>query len=241
MLSAIMKEKIELLKLVEDLKNKYDEAKVILKDQEKQILKISGDNYHMSKETGCLSEVNQKLESDLCRLHKELGEAKTRQESLSSELQKGIGEIELWETQAATSFAELQISTVFEVLFEGRIHELTEACENLEDRSNSKEMEIEFLKERVSTLEGEKGGLQAQLAAYTPAVISVKNCISSLEKHTLFHCGPLTIEDEKAKVISIYSARLKFQLFQNQDDTNCFLNASFHYYLILVLTACINS
>jgi chromosome segregation ATPase len=241
MLSAIMNEKIELLKLVEDLKNKYDEAKVILKDQEKQILKISGDNYHMSKETGCLSEVNQKLESDLCRLHKELGEAKTRQESLSSELQKGIGEIELWETQAATSFAELQISTVFEVLFEGRIHELTEACENLEDRSNSKEMEIEFLKERVSTLEGEKGGLQAQLAAYTPAVISVKNCISSLEKHTLFHCGPLTIEDEKAKVISIYSARLKFQLFQNQDDTNCFLNASFHYYLILVLTACINS
>lgn len=203
MLSAIMNEKIELLKFVEDLKNKYDEAKVMLKDQEKQILKISDDNYNLSKETGCLSEVNQKLESDLCRFHKELGEVKTRQESLSSELQKGRGEVELWETQASKSFAELQISSVFEVLFSGRIHELTEACESLEDRSNSKDMEIEFLKERVSTLEGEKGGLQAQLAAYTPAVISVKNCISSLEKHTLFHRGPHAIEDEKAKEANV--------------------------------------
>jgi chromosome segregation ATPase len=202
-ISAITNEKTELHKLVEDLKSKYDEAKVILEDQEKQILKLSADNELQSKETGCLQEVNQKLESDLWRLHEELEESKIREESLSSELQKGRDEIELWESQAAIFFAEQQVSTVCEMLFEGKIRELIEACESLEDRSDSKDMEIEMLKERVSTLKGENGGLQAQLAAYTPAVISFKNCISSLEKHTLFHYKPHAVENEEAKVISI--------------------------------------
>ena len=202
-ISAITNEKTELHKLVEDLKSKYDEAKVILEDQEKQILKLSADNELQSKETGCLQEVNQKLESDLWRLHEELEESKIMEESLSSELQKGRDEIELWESQAAIFFAEQQVSTVCEMLFEGKIRELIEACESLEDRSDSKDMEIEMLKERVSTLKGENGGLQAQLAAYTPAVISFKNCISSLEKHTLFHYKPHAVENEEAKVISI--------------------------------------
>ncbi|KAF5462672.1 hypothetical protein F2P56_018660 [Juglans regia] len=199
MFNAITNEKIELHKLVEDLKNKYEEGQVILKDQEKQILKLSAENDHQSQDMGCLREVNQKLESDLCRLHEELREAKTREESLSSELQKGGDEIALWETQAATSFTELQISSVCEVLFEGRIQELTIACENLENMSISKDIEIELLKERVSSLEGENGGLHAQLAAYTPAVISVKDCISSLEKHTLSNYRLHAAQNEKAK------------------------------------------
>ncbi|KAI7984665.1 Protein NETWORKED 1A [Camellia lanceoleosa] len=47
-----------------------------------------------------------------------------------------------------------------------------------------KDMDIELLKERISTLEAENGGLKAQLAVYVPAVISLKDCISSLENHT---------------------------------------------------------
>ncbi|KAK9984254.1 hypothetical protein SO802_033779 [Lithocarpus litseifolius] len=125
-------------------------------------------------------------------------EAKIREERLSSELQKGRDETELWDSQAATFFSEQQRSSVCEVLFEGKIRELIEACESLEDRSNSKDMKIELLKDRISTLEFENGGLQAQLAAYTPAVISFKNCISSLEKHTLFNYKPLTVENEEA-------------------------------------------
>ncbi|KAG2693701.1 hypothetical protein I3760_08G109300 [Carya illinoinensis] len=199
MFSAITNEKIELHKLVVDLKNKYEEGQVILKDQEKQILKLSAENDHQSQDMGYLREVNLKLESDLCRLHEEIREAKTREESLSSELQKGGDEIALWETQAATSFAELQISIVWEVLFEGRIQELTIACESLEKMSISKDIEIELLKERVSSLEGENGGLHAQLAAYTPAVISVKDCISSLEKRTLSNHRLHAAQTEKAK------------------------------------------
>ncbi|XP_030947574.1 protein NETWORKED 1D [Quercus lobata] len=125
-------------------------------------------------------------------------EAKIREEMLSSELQKGRDETELWESQAATFFSEQQSSSVCEVLFEGKIRELIEACESLEDRSNSKDMKIELLKDRISTLEFENGGLQAQLAAYTPAVISFKNCISSLEKHTFFNYKPLAVENEEA-------------------------------------------
>ncbi|KAL7200730.1 hypothetical protein ACSBR1_032625 [Camellia fascicularis] len=47
-----------------------------------------------------------------------------------------------------------------------------------------KDMDIELLKERISTLQAENGGLKAQLAVYVPAVISLKDCISSLENHT---------------------------------------------------------
>ncbi|KAG6647583.1 protein NETWORKED 1D-like [Carya illinoinensis] len=160
---ATANEKRQLHKLVEDLKDKYDEAKLIIKDQEKQILKLSANNDDQSKEMGCVREVNQKLESDLCRLCEELRSATIREESLNSEMRKGTEEIKLWESQAAAFFAELQISNVREVLFEGRIHDLAIACESLENRSNCKDTEIVLLKERVSTLEGEKEGLEESL------------------------------------------------------------------------------
>ncbi|KAG2697036.1 hypothetical protein I3760_07G087600 [Carya illinoinensis] len=160
---ATANEKRQLHKLVEDLKDKYDEAKLIIKDQEKQILKLSANNDDQSKEMGCVREVNQKLESDLCRLCEELRSATIREESLNSEMRKGTEEIKLWESQAAAFFAELQISSVREVLFEGRIHDLAIACESLENRSNCKDTEIVLLKERVSTLEGEKEGLEESL------------------------------------------------------------------------------
>ncbi|KAG6703570.1 hypothetical protein I3842_07G090800 [Carya illinoinensis] len=295
---ATANEKRQLHKLVEDLKDKYDEAKLIIKDQEKQILKLSANNDDQSKEMGCVREVNQKLESDLCRLCEELrsatireeslnsemrkgteeiklwesqaaaffaelqissvrevlfegrihdlaiaceslenrsnckdteivllkervstleGEKEGLEESLNSEMQKGTEEIKLWESQAAAFFAELQISSVREVLFEGRIHELTIACESLENRSNCKDTEIELLKERVSTLEGENRGLQAHLAAYTPAVISVKHSVSSLEKHTLFHSRLSAVENEKAKDVLLVT-RPHAEIYQHMDE-----------------------
>ncbi|KAL4602923.1 hypothetical protein ACB092_10G088400 [Castanea dentata] len=145
-------------------------------------------------------------------------EAKIREKRLSSELQKGRDETELWESQAATFFTEQQSSSVCEVLFEGKIRELIEACESLEDRSNSKDMKIELLKDRISTLEFENGGLQAQLAAYTPAVISFKNCISSLEKHTLFNYKPLAVENEEAVDAHLMTHPIAESLQQRDED-----------------------
>ena len=100
-------------------------------------------------------------------------------------------------TQASTLFAELQIFAVNETLFEGKVCELADACENLERRNYSKDMESEHLKERVSELEVENGRLCEQLIAYVPAVSALNDCITSLEMQTLAHEKPHDHEESK--------------------------------------------
>ncbi|XP_027349957.1 protein NETWORKED 1D-like isoform X2 [Abrus precatorius] len=199
MFSALNDEKTELQRLVEDLKSKYDEAKEILEDQASQILKLSSDKDRQNEELGCLCEVNQKLEAKMRHLHQELGETKLREEKLSYELLKGTNEIEQWETKAATLYTRLQISAVNETLFEGKVHELANACQNLERRSNFEGMESEMLKERVNRLEGENGRLHGQLAAYVPAVSALNDCITSLEMQTLVQAKPHDFKVSKVK------------------------------------------
>ncbi|KAJ6938105.1 hypothetical protein NC651_004718 [Populus alba x Populus x berolinensis] len=94
---------------------------------------------------------------------------KTGRKILSHELVKERNEVELQESQAVALFAELQISAVREALFEGKLRELLQICESLEDGNCSKDMEIDQLKERVSTLEGGNAELKALVAAYLPA------------------------------------------------------------------------
>lgn len=183
-LRVVQNEKVELQNIMEDLKREYDEVKTIEEDQEKKILKLSEDIDWQKKESGCLRNLNQSLEADLLTLHAKHEETVIREQTLSSELQNERNRAELWETEATTFFGLLQISTVREALFEGMVRELTVACQGLEDETNSKGMDIELLKERVSTLEDANGGLKVQLAAYTPAVDSLKDCLSSLENHT---------------------------------------------------------
>ncbi|KAL2663953.1 hypothetical protein AAZV13_02G130300 [Glycine max] len=197
MFHVLHTEKTELQRMVEDLKIKYDEARVMLEEQANQILKLSSDKDHQNEELLCLSEVNQKLESEMGYLRQELGETKLREKKLGDEVLKGTNEIEQWETQASTLFAELQISAVNETLFEGKVCELADACENLERRNYSKDMESEHLKERVSELEVENGRLCEQLIAYVPAVSALNDCITSLEMQTLAHEKPHDHEESK--------------------------------------------
>lgn len=110
-------------------------------------------------------------------------------------------EIQLWETQAAVFFGELQSSSTCETLLEGKFNELIQACESLEDRSNSKDLEIELLKEKVGTLEEENRGLEAQLGMYIPAITSLKDCMTSLENHALLQSMPSKLETEESQVI----------------------------------------
>ncbi|XP_044503345.1 protein NETWORKED 1D-like [Mangifera indica] len=184
-LNTIQNETTELHKIMEDLKCKLDEAKMVQEEQEKQILKLSEDYDHQIKHTSYIQEANLKLETELGKLHVELEETKHREESLNHELEKARDEGHLWETQAVTFFSELQISSVFEAVFKEKTHDLTNACENLEGIRNTKDMEIDILKERVSTLEGENGGLKAQFAASIPVVISLGEYVRSLEYQTL--------------------------------------------------------
>ncbi|KAK7345846.1 hypothetical protein VNO77_16458 [Canavalia gladiata] len=199
MFHVLLTEKTELQRMVEDLKIKYDETKVMLEEQVNQILKLSSDKDHQDDELRRLCEVNHKLESEMMHLHQELGETKLREKKLSYELHKGTDEIEQWETQASTLFVELQISAINETLFEGKVCELAETCENLQCRNYSKDRESEQLKERVSELEVENRRLCDQLASYVPAVSSLNDCITSLEIQTLANAKPNDYEESKVK------------------------------------------
>ncbi|GLT36360.1 hypothetical protein SLA2020_107440 [Shorea laevis] len=199
MLGAAQDEKTELQKIMEDLKRKYEEVCMTRGNQEKQIMKLSEDYDHQRRETGCLQEANQKLDVELLKLHQELEKTKYAEEILSTELLKGRNETELWEIQASVLFGELQISVVHEALLEGKLYELNGAFEVLENQSTSKDIEVDELKERISTLEGENGGLKAQMAAYVPAVNSLRDCITSLENCILVHAKHPASENEKLK------------------------------------------
>ncbi|KAB2605359.1 CAP-Gly domain-containing linker protein 1 [Pyrus ussuriensis x Pyrus communis] len=205
--NALQNEKQELHALVEDLSGKYDEAKVVREHQEKQIFKLSADNEHQTKETWSLREVNQELESELRKMHGEAEKTKTKEESLINELQKERQEIEMWLFQAVTFFGELQTSTIRETLFEGKVRELIEACQILEDRSNSNGIENKIMKERVRASEDKNGGLQAQLAAYIPVVMSLKECITSLEKHMLADTGSHKLNTEESEDAFLHAER----------------------------------
>ncbi|XWS36330.1 hypothetical protein CRYUN_Cryun20dG0075900 [Craigia yunnanensis] len=196
-LCASQEVRAQLHKVVEDLKTKYEEVKLIGEDQKKQILKLSGDYDHQSKETESIHQANQKFAAELSKFHEELEERKHREESSSVELQKGRNEVELWEIQAAALFGELQISAIREALLEEKVHELSKECEVLESRSNSKAMEVEELERSVRISERENGGLKAQLAAYVPAVVSLMDSVTSLE--TLLHPKLPTDYNEEVK------------------------------------------
>ncbi|XVF71863.1 hypothetical protein PTKIN_Ptkin12aG0073500 [Pterospermum kingtungense] len=203
MLSASQEERAQLNRVVEDLETKYEEVKLIGEEQKKQILKLSGDCDHQCKEMESVCQSNQKFEAELLKLNEELEERKHREESLIVELQKGRNEVELWETQAAALFGELQISAVREALLEEKAYELSKECEVLESSSNAKAVEVGELERSVRILERENGELKAQLVAYDPAVESLMDSVASLESRTLLHPKLSTDYIEEVKVISV--------------------------------------
>ncbi|XVF71867.1 hypothetical protein PTKIN_Ptkin12aG0073900 [Pterospermum kingtungense] len=81
MLSASQEERAQLNRVVEDLKTKYEEVKLIGEVQKKQILKLSGDCDHQFKEMESIRQSNQKFEAELLKLNEELEERKHREES----------------------------------------------------------------------------------------------------------------------------------------------------------------
>ncbi|KAF7152867.1 hypothetical protein RHSIM_Rhsim01G0272700 [Rhododendron simsii] len=123
----------------------------------------------------------------------------TAMENEKSELQKEVEDMKMEHDEVTKCFGEVQISTVLLAVLEGKVVELTEACKSLEDRTASKDAHIELLEERKSTLEGENGVLKAQLAAYAPAINSLKDCISSLENLGCLHRELQETNDKKVK------------------------------------------
>ncbi|KAG5554655.1 hypothetical protein RHGRI_012268 [Rhododendron griersonianum] len=168
----------ELCKTVDGLKRQHENL-------EMHIVKLSEENMRQNKDIECLLEVNGYLESELGISHAEIEDHRIREENLSSELQEISNEFEIWESEATTFYFDLQVSSVREILFENKVHELTGVCESLENESASKTVEIEKMKERVGFMETEIGELKTQLFAYAPAIESLRDNIASLEGNIL--------------------------------------------------------
>ncbi|GAB4851048.1 hypothetical protein Ancab_030346 [Ancistrocladus abbreviatus] len=160
-----------------------EHLKVTREKLEKQILELSQYNRSQDEVIGNLQEANQKLESDVGFLREEIEERKIREVILSSELHGRNSEFELWEAEAASFYFDLQISGIREVLFENKVQELSGLCEDLEVVSFRRSVEMEMMKEKVILLESEAERLKTQLAAYAPAVASLKYYVESLEQN----------------------------------------------------------
>ncbi|VVA89792.1 unnamed protein product [Arabis nemorensis] len=199
MISVVQNEKSELLKAVEGLECRYKETKAIEEDKDKQVVKLRGDFDEQIKKNDHANEANLKLEANLMELLMELEEITVEKEKLNHELVKERSESELWESQAATLFGDLQISAVHETLLHGCHHELAEACKNLENRSTLKDVEIDQLKGRVNNLEGVNKGQNDLMSKYAQAIFLLKESIESLEKHFAM---PNEFENEPVKDIA---------------------------------------
>ncbi|KAK8486508.1 hypothetical protein V6N13_045941 [Hibiscus sabdariffa] len=170
MLSATQEERAQLHKVVEGLKSKYEEVKLIGEDQMKQILKLSGDRDLQNKEIESIHQVNQKYEAELSKLHEELEERKHREKILSVELQKERNEVELWETQATALFGELQISSFREALIEEKACELNSECDlqskeidSIHQANQKLEAELLKLKEELEEWKHREKSLSVEL------------------------------------------------------------------------------
>ncbi|XP_038899911.1 protein NETWORKED 1D [Benincasa hispida] len=218
MISLKENEKLELHQMVEQLSSKCNELERINEEQKKQMEKISSDKDCLAKETEILHEENRKMNLKLEEMQNEAEKNIVREESLTSELQMKNNEVQSWETQAATFFGELQISAIYQSIFEGKIHELAEAYENLQDRNTSKDMEIELLKDKISSSEGENGRMKTQLAAYVPAIQTLKDSISSLEKHAISPTEMQKVDEQEVKECGSLSSQHPEGFQQPHDD-----------------------
>lgn len=157
-LRAIENEKLEVLKKLEDLKIEYADINIGREHQQKQILRLSKDLSHRTREARFLQEAKWKLE------------------------------------------AELITSKIDEAFLKEEILELNEAHQSA---SEARRVEIEQLKETIMALEGENGGLKTQLASYVSGVLSLAECISSLENCTTVHKDFYKSKKEVVKEINM--------------------------------------
>lgn len=182
------------------LRMECEESKFVREKSEIQIIELSEDNMKQKKEIQCFRE--------------EIEESRIREENLSNEF-------ELWEDEAATFYFDLQISAVREVLFEDKVHQLARAYEGLEDESALKTLEIEEMKERESFKESEIQGLKAQLLAYDPVIVSLKDDVASLEHNILSLTKVIAADNRKPKAAEVIDDPCEDESFRElMEDQN---------------------
>uniref|UniRef100_A0A7N0R9R2 NAB domain-containing protein n=1 Tax=Kalanchoe fedtschenkoi TaxID=63787 RepID=A0A7N0R9R2_KALFE len=172
---------LELTSVVEALKKECEDSKILGEFSYNQLQELVEENSVLNKEVEHLCDANQNLESELDELRAENECYKIREENLSLEIQDRENESELWESEAARFYFDLQICTVHEVFYKNKVHELTEICTNLQEENSAKDTQLEVMKRRVGSLEGDIRGLEAELSTYPPLIASLKEDLASLE------------------------------------------------------------
>ncbi|XP_021716964.1 protein NETWORKED 1A-like [Chenopodium quinoa] len=167
------------------LEKDYENLEVTRTVLQQQMVELSEDNKYQEKEIVSLRDANGNLESEVGKLHEEIEEYKIREVILASELHERSNEFELWEAEADSFYFDLQISSVREVLFENKVHDLSSLCVCLEDVSNQRSLEVETMKRRVTSLENEAEVLRSQLTTCLPLIASLKDSVALLEKNPL--------------------------------------------------------
>ncbi|CAN4093379.1 unnamed protein product [Withania somnifera] len=196
-------EKAVLHQILKNFSRELIGCKITMEDREKKILELCADSNQLRTENTHLFEASQLSQEGLQQSRGELEKLKMQEEALHSELQKQLNEIETWKLEMDVLLGELQVSVFYNILYEQKIHELVEACQSFDVQVTSKDKDVKLLKEKVSTLGTENEELNAQLAAYEPAIFSLSQCISSLEKHSCLHGKPRNPDNEDTKDIVV--------------------------------------
>ncbi|KAM0050716.1 putative protein Networked (NET), actin-binding (NAB) [Helianthus debilis subsp. tardiflorus] len=171
-------DKNELSEILANLRRENDEVKTTNDQQRKQILELLQENDHLSIENQ-ISDV--------------------KMQELTENLEKTEEKARFLETEGSLVYGDLQTSTMYQVLLEEKIRELTKVCLNLQEEYNAKDMNHELLKEKTDVLECENNDLKARLAAYGPALESLKDSIVSLEDHICIRTKVPESDNEDAK------------------------------------------
>nr|XP_016498121.1 PREDICTED: protein NETWORKED 1D-like [Nicotiana tabacum]XP_016498122.1 PREDICTED: protein NETWORKED 1D-like [Nicotiana tabacum] len=219
-------EKSVLHQILKNLSRELIGSKNVVEDQEIKILKLCGDNNQLSTEKAHLFQASQLLREGLQRSHGELEKLKMQEEALHTELHKQLNEIDAHKLEMSVLLGELQVSMFYQILYEQKIHELAQACQSFDVQITSKDEDIKLLKEKVKTLGTENEELNTQLAAYGPAILSLSQCISSLEKHSYLHGKPKKPDTEDTKDIVVAYPVDSSHLEDNEDAvaTDAFLD-----------------
>lgn len=154
---------------------------------------LSEENIHKDNEVVSLHQVNELLNGKIGKLHKEVEQAKQREELLASELHNSENELKCCEVETATLLDELHLSTTSAAIFEDKLFELILECKALETSGLvqremlSKAISLRDayqseLKEKICALEGENRDMKAGICAYTPLVMSLHDSIALLEE-----------------------------------------------------------
>jgi hypothetical protein len=174
-LKAAAMSNAEFSRYIEELKTEQEESRLVKENQDRQILELSENCMNHKKEI-------ETLRSEMKTLLHEVEHHRISEEKLNLELLNKANEFKLWESEAAAFYYDLQMSSICGTLLESKVTELTGICKRLDDESFAKSLENEHMRERVSFLESEIGGLKEQLSAYDPIVSSLKEEFASLER-----------------------------------------------------------